>query len=63
MSDRRIYRGHKHAAVGRALAAVAFAVYVIAVLQVIAVVRIHLHPKADLLVLLPTDNATTQRTE
>jgi hypothetical protein len=58
MSDRRIYRAHKYAPLGRALAVVAFAVYVIAVLQVIAVVRVQLHPKAELLVLLPTDNGT-----
>jgi hypothetical protein len=63
MSDRRIYRERKFAPIGRALAAVAFAIYVIAVLQVIAVVRVHLHPKAELLVLLPTDNAMVRRTE
>jgi hypothetical protein len=56
MSDRRIYRrAHKNAPIRHALAIAAFALYVVGVLQLIAVIRVQLHPKAELLVLAPTD--------
>ena len=55
MSDRRIFRERKDAPIGHVLALVAFAFYVVALLQLTAVVRVQLHPKAELLVIAPTD--------
>ena len=54
MSDRRIYR-RPRAPLRDALGLFAFVLYVIAVLQVTALIRIHLNPKAQLLVVAPTD--------
>lgn len=54
MSDRRIYKPHR-APVREAFGIFAFVLYVIAVLQLTAVIRVHLHPKEELLALAPTD--------
>ena len=54
MSDRQIYK-RPRVPLRDALGLFAFVLYVIAVLQLTALIHVHLNPKATLLVLAPTD--------